>query len=250
MTSAGPADASTTADDTSGTTVRADSSGGTAGDAPSSTTGGAYVCDPAPDETLVGYSEVDSPNSVFEGAQGYEVECEVLEVTLSVQGRYELSLDCEDGPHSLEFTEHGDLDLAAGQTTTLARGLMPLPDELYADFAVLRRDGEVVFARFAVFDVPGAVPPTPLPGFYAPVEIDRVTGVCELEPQPLEDGCAAVRRTAMEISDGARSVTVYDSNEAMLGPLHITVAAAREFEDIQCDGTAAGSWFVLLQRVG
>lgn len=237
--------ATTSGDDGTTAAATADSDG-TTGDAPAS------VCDPPP-ESVSAHVWVEFDESLLDTQESVELDlaCVVADVA-TVDDLVSIQLDCDDGPHGLDVSDLGPIDLAVGQEVVL-RALLAEPwwPERYV---IVLRGGEVIVAGLLGSSVPegDAGPWSPDGTFFEPLGIEVLPDVCD--PEPLEDegmflphipDCTQDQRQALRFALDGRTTEVYDSGRGSLGSLEIAVVAARAHVTVTCSDVP-NNWYSFL----
>jgi hypothetical protein len=202
----------------------------------------ASVCDPQPEEVESGV--------VVDGKPGWDHEHTELTVLCAVTWvgspgvALHLGLACEDGPHTIDVTDVGPLEVYEGDTVELSLWIdVPWWANVYV---ALRKDGELVLAAMQADGLPGvddgAHPPA---DFWGPLQVALLDDVCEPEADPQDEPCNFIcpgtcthdRRMALAFLDGTEAEVVYDAGSGELGDLVIVVGEAREHVEVFCTDT-------------
>jgi len=223
---------STTSADTSTTTGETETE--------SDTDGPASVCDPQPEDVEAGIL-VDGTPSWDHPHTELDTSCIVTFVG-TVGPALHLGLACDDGAHTIDVADVGELDVVAGDLVELSIFIdVPWWANVYV---ALRKDGELVLSAVDADELPGAGDGFhPGPDFFAPLDIAVLHEVCPIEPDDVEpcnficQGCTRDRRLALAFVDDGEAEVVFDHGSGQLGDIAIVVGRAREHVEVFCTDT-------------
>lgn len=225
--------------DTATTTTDADTSTST-GDTETDTDGPASVCDPQPEEVEAGIL-VDGIPSWDHPHTELDTSCVVTFVG-TVGPALHIGLACDDGAHTIDIADIGELDVLAGDIVELS---IFIDAPWWANvYVALRKDGELVLAAVDADELPGADDGFhPAADFFAPLDIAVLHEVCPAEPEDVEpcnficQGCTRDRRLALAFIEDGEAEVVFDRGTGQLGDSAIVVGHALEHVEVFCTDT-------------
>ncbi len=223
--------------DTATSTTSADTTGT---ETDSDTEGPESVCDPQPEEVEAGILVDGTPSWDLPHTE-LDTSCIVTFVG-SVGPALHLGLACDDGAHTIDVADVGELDVIAGDIVELSIFVdVPWWANVYV---ALRKDGELVLAAVDADELPGADDGLhPAADFFAPLDIAVLHEVCPAEPEDVEpcnficQGCTRDRRLALAFIEDGDAEVVFDRGTGQLGDTAIVVGHALEHVEVFCTDT-------------